>query len=95
MAIDKNTVKYVAHLARISLNDKELQLLSRQLEDIVNFIDKLAQMDITGVEPTSHILEMSNVFRKDTPKQSLTAQQALGNAPSKQDKFFAVPKVIE
>ena len=95
MAIDRNTVKYVAHLARIRLNDEELDLLSRQLEDIVNFIDKLKELDVTEVKPTSHILPVKNVFREDRPTQSLTAKDALSNAPMQKEDFFVVPKVIE
>ena len=95
MAIDRDTVKYVAHLARIKLNDQELDLLSRQLEDIVNFIDKLRELDIAGVKPTSHILPVKNVFRQDKPAQSLNAKEVLSNAPKHKDNFFIVPKVIE
>ena len=95
MAIDKNTVKYVAHLARISLSDEELDLLAHQLEDIVDFIDKLKKLDLTGVKPTSHILPISNVFREDKPTQSLNARDALSNAPKQKENFFVVPKVID
>ena len=95
MAIDKDTVKYVAHLARIRLNDKELDLLSRQLEEIVKFIDKLKQLDIKGVKPTSHILPLSNVFREDEVRSCLDIKAVLGNAPSQKKDSFIVPKVIE
>ena len=95
MAIDKDTVKYVAHLARMKLTDEESDLLSRQLEDIVNFIDKLRELDVTKVKPTSHILPVKNVFRQDKPAQSLNTEQALNNAPKQKDNFFIVPKVIE
>ncbi|KPK96706.1 MAG: glutamyl-tRNA amidotransferase [Omnitrophica WOR_2 bacterium SM23_72] len=95
MAIDKNTVKYVAHLARIRLTDKELSVLSSQLEDIVTFIDKLKELDVTKVKPTSHILPVNNVFRKDKPIKSLNVKEALGNAPAQRDGFFTAPKVLE
>ena len=95
MAIDKDAVKYVAHLARLSLNDQELDLLSHQLEDIVNFIDKLKEVDLTGVKPTSHILPVKNVFRADEPARSLDTKRALSNAPAQKKDFFVVPKVIE
>ncbi len=95
MAIDKKTVKYVAHLARIRLSDEELDLLSSQLEDIVNFIDKLKELEVSGVKPTSHILPISNVFREDKPARSLSPEEALINAPKKKENFFVVPKVIE
>ena len=95
MAIDKDTVKYVAHLARIRLTDEELGLLSRQLEDIVNFIDKLKELDVAEVRPTSHILPLNNVFRKDKPAKSLDVKDALSNAPVQKESFFIAPKVIE
>ena len=95
MAIDKGTVKYVAHLARIRLNAEELDLLSRQLEDIVNFIDKLRELDVTKVKPTSHILPVKNVFREDKSVRSLNAKESLSNAPMQKDNFFIVPKAIE
>jgi len=95
MAIDRETVKYVAHLARIKLTDKELDLLSSQMEDIVNFIDKLKELEVAGVKPTSHILPISNVFREDKSVRSLSPEEALINAPKKKENFFVVPKVIE
>jgi aspartyl-tRNA(Asn)/glutamyl-tRNA(Gln) amidotransferase subunit C len=95
MSIDKDTVKYVAHLARIELQDKELEKLSRQLQDIVGFIDKLTKLDTKDVPPTSHILPLNNVLREDSPKLSLPREKTLANAPQKDDKFFIVPKIIE
>ena len=95
MPIDRDTVRYVAHLARIKLNDEELDLLSHQLQDIVNFIDKLKELDVSGVKPTSHILPANNMFRQDLPVQSLSSDEALDNAPKKKENFFVVPKVIE
>ena len=95
MAIDKETVKYVAHLARIELQDKELEKLSRQLHDILDSIDKLKKLDIKNISPTSHILAISNVLREDKPCASLSSAEALMNAPCKEGNFFVVPKVIE
>jgi len=95
MAISKETVEYVAHLARIDLQPKELEKLSRQLQDILNFIDTLKKLDIKDIAPTSHILPLSNVLREDAPKESLPSAKALSNAPSPQGNFFGVPKVIE
>lgn len=95
MAIDKKTVEYVAHLSRIELEPKELEKLSRQLEDIVSFIDQLKEVGIKDITPTSHILPLENVLRADTPGESLSIEQALKNAPRKEGNFFVVPKVIE
>ena len=95
MAIDRETVKYTAHLARIELQANELEKLSRQLHDILGFIDKLSRLNTEEVEPTSHILPISNVLREDKAHTCLTAEKALENAPSKKGNFFSVPKIIE
>ena len=95
MAIDKQTVKYVAHLARIELDAKELEKLSGQLQGILDFIDRLKKVDIKNIPPTSHISPIKNVLREDEPRQSLPVGKALENAPDKQGSFFGVPKVIE
>jgi len=95
MAIDKQTVKYVAHLARIDLQENELDKLSRQLHDILGFIDKLKKIDVKDINPTSHILPINNVLREDAPQESLPSQKALENAPQREGGFFVVPKVIE
>jgi aspartyl-tRNA(Asn)/glutamyl-tRNA(Gln) amidotransferase subunit C len=95
MSISKETVKYVAHLARIELKDEELERLSHQLKDILGFIDKLKDLDIKEVNPTSHILPIHNVLREDAPGASLSCDKALVNAPCRKGNFFVVPKVIE
>ncbi|PIP20663.1 MAG: Asp-tRNA(Asn)/Glu-tRNA(Gln) amidotransferase GatCAB subunit C [Candidatus Omnitrophica bacterium CG23_combo_of_CG06-09_8_20_14_all_40_11] len=95
MAITKDTVKYVAHLARIDLKPKELETLSQQLQDILDFIDKLKKVDIKEIAPTSHILPINNVLRDDLLAESLSSHKALENAPRREGNFFGVPKVIE
>jgi len=95
MSIDKLIVEHVAHLARIDLEDKELEKMSVQLHDILRFIDKLSKVDVSQVEPTSHILPIKNVLRDDVSGVSLSNDQALANAPQKEGNFFVVPKVIE
>ena len=95
MEITRETVDYVAHLARIDLNSKELENLSRQLQDILNFIDKLKKLEVEKINPTSHILEINNVLRDDILNDSLTLEKTLINAPDKLDNFFVVPKIIE
>lgn len=95
MAITKETVEYVAHLARIELKPEELEKLSGQLQDIINFIDNLKKLDVNNVNPTSHILPLENVFREDTARESLPVDKVLMNAPCRKGNFFAVPKVIE
>jgi aspartyl-tRNA(Asn)/glutamyl-tRNA(Gln) amidotransferase subunit C len=95
MAIDKETLNYVAHLARIELEPKELEKLAVQLKDILDFIDKLKEADISDTKPTSHILPINNVLREDKLKDSLPIDKTLSNAPQKERSFFVVPKVIE
>ncbi|MCX5714479.1 MAG: Asp-tRNA(Asn)/Glu-tRNA(Gln) amidotransferase subunit GatC [Candidatus Omnitrophica bacterium] len=95
MAIDKETVNYVAHLARIDLKDEELNKLSLQLKDILGFIDKLTDLDTKDIPPTSHILPINNVLRQDSTKESLPVEKTIENAPEKNGNFFVVPKIIE
>ncbi|MDD5120362.1 MAG: Asp-tRNA(Asn)/Glu-tRNA(Gln) amidotransferase subunit GatC [Candidatus Omnitrophica bacterium] len=95
MAIDNETIRHVAHLARIDLQAKELERLHVQLHEILGFIDKISNLNIEDVLPASHILPISNVLREDIPHTSLTPERALENAPSKKGNFFSVPKIIE
>ena len=95
MSIDKETIKHVAHLARIELQPNELEKLSAQLHDILGFIGKISNLNIENVVPASHILSISNVLREDKPHTSLTPEKALENAPSRKGNFFSVPKIIE
>jgi len=95
MIIDKKTVEYVANLSRIELREDELKTMSLELRDILDFIGKLNELETDDVAPTSHILPISNVLRKDLPGQSLSSEEATANAPSKDNGFFNVPKVIE
>jgi aspartyl-tRNA(Asn)/glutamyl-tRNA(Gln) amidotransferase subunit C len=95
MAISKETVEHVAHLARMELQPNELGKLSRQLEDILSFIDKLKRIDTQDILATSHILPIHNVLRKDNPQESLPQEKVLGMAPLREGNFFVVPKVIE
>jgi aspartyl-tRNA(Asn)/glutamyl-tRNA(Gln) amidotransferase subunit C len=94
--IDAKVVKHVAHLARLELNDSELEHHSRQLASILSYISKLNEIDTTNVLPTSHALTtLKNVFRKDVLRKSLEPDEALKNAPSREGDFFKVPQIIE
>lgn len=88
-------IKYVANLARIRLTDKEIKRFSKQLEDILKYIDKLKELNITDIQPTSHVLGLKNIFRDDVAKPSLNSEEVLKNAPERKENFFKVPKVIE
>jgi aspartyl-tRNA(Asn)/glutamyl-tRNA(Gln) amidotransferase subunit C len=95
MIIARDDLKYVAHLARLHLSDKEIEHFTAQLEGILQYINKLKQVDIADVEPTSHVFPQKNIFRQDELKPSLPVKEVLKNAPSKEQDFFKVPKVIE
>ena len=95
MAINRDTVKYTANLARIELSDKELEHFTGQLDRILAYVDKLNTLNVAKLEPTSHVLEMKNVYRDDVVKKSLPASEAIQNAPSKENSLFKVPKIID
>ncbi|OGX24517.1 MAG: asparaginyl/glutamyl-tRNA amidotransferase subunit C [Omnitrophica WOR_2 bacterium RIFCSPHIGHO2_02_FULL_45_21] len=95
MAISKNDALRVAHLARIDLTEDELRLFARQLESIIEFIDKLKELDVSSVSPAAHTPVLKNVLRPDTIKDSLSKEAVLGNAPKSLKGHFLVPKVIE
>lgn len=94
--IDNDTVRHVAHLARLSLDDKELAQYSSELALILKYISKLNEIDTNRVPPTSHAVStLKNVYRKDVLKASLSVDDALKNAPAHDGDFFKVPQVIE
>lgn len=95
MAIDKNTVKYTADLARIELSEQELEHFTSQLNKILEYVNQLENVDVSKLEPTSHVLEMKNVYREDVVRKSLTACEVLKNAPNQENSLFKVPKIIE
>jgi aspartyl-tRNA(Asn)/glutamyl-tRNA(Gln) amidotransferase subunit C len=88
-------VAYVARLARINLTEAETELFQKQLDDVLKYVEKLRQADVTDVEAAAHVLPIFNVFREDAPHDWFTAEQALSNAPRKVNGLFVVPKVVE
>ena len=93
--INDQTVRYVADLSRLSLDEGSVDKLQAQLEDILGYIAQLNEVDTENTQPTSHVLtSMKNVFRKDEPGKSLTQEEALSNAPERNNGFFKVPQVI-
>jgi aspartyl-tRNA(Asn)/glutamyl-tRNA(Gln) amidotransferase subunit C len=93
--ITKDNVVYIASLSRIYLREDEVESLTRNLEGILEYIDKLEKLDVTHVKPTSHIFSLENVYRSDDVKPSLTQEQALSIAVEQHNGSFKVPKVIE
>lgn len=94
MKIKGDKLKYAAELTRIKLTKDEGQLFSKQLNQILEYIDKLNKLDTKKVEPMSHALNIFNVTRDDKVKPSLNREDVLKNAPSKNKGFFQVPKII-
>ena len=88
-------VKYVAHLARLSLSPDEEQKIGAQLSNILGYIDKLKEVDVTGVEPTAHAFPLINVTRPDEVRPSISHEEALRNAPAQANGLFIVPKIVE
>ena len=95
MSIDKDTVKHISKLARISLDDKKINSLSKDLTSIMEFIEKLNKLNTDRVKPLTSIIEASLKTRKDEIKDGKIRDQILKNSPEKNDEFFVVPKVIE
>ena len=95
MAAAEIDIKYVAHLARIALSPEEEQKLGAQLGNILGYIEKLKELDVTNVEPTAHAVPLINVTRVDEIRESLSNEDALRNAPVKANGLFMVPKIVE
>jgi aspartyl-tRNA(Asn)/glutamyl-tRNA(Gln) amidotransferase subunit C len=92
--IDRNTVAHVARLARIAVPQDELEALSKELAAIVGYVEQIQKLDLASVPPLSHGGDARNVFRADEARPGLSKEDALSNAPSRQDDFFRVPRVI-
>ena len=92
--ITKEEVKKVAHLARLELNENEINNHAEQLEKIFDYIRQLEKIDTNGIHCTTRAIEVVNVFRKDEKKNSECIEEILNLGPSKEDKYFKVPKII-
>jgi len=95
MSLTAPEVQWVAHLARLELTEAELEIMTRQLSAIVDYVDQLKQVNTDGVEPMAHALAVQNVFRGDEPAPSLPVADALANAPQRRGDFYSVPAVLE
>ncbi len=94
MKITDAEIDRIAQLAKLEFNDQEKVRIRRDLNRILEYVEKLNDPDTTDVEPLSHPLELTNVMRDDRAERSLSAEEALKNAPARKDNFFTVPKVI-
>ena len=95
MKITTREVRYVADLARLELSPEEVELFTGDMNRILDYMDQLNELDTAGVEPTSHVLSLKNVFREDVVVDSLPVDEVLANAPRRDKGHFVVPKIIE
>jgi len=95
MAIDRKDVEHVAVLARLRLSEAEVDRFTMQLSQILSYVEKLDELDTEDVPPTSHVLDMKNVFREDIPREPTPREDILRNAPDATEEYFRVPRIIE
>lgn len=94
MSLSADEVRKVADLARLELSDADVDVMARQLSAIVDYINQLQQVNTDGIKPLAHALDLHDVFRDDVLGQSLSADEALANAPARKDDFYRVPAVF-
>jgi len=95
LRLSQEEVEHIALLARLKLTDEERERMTTQLNDIIGFFGQLGELDTTDVEPTSHVIPMSNVLREDKVRPSLPVEDVLENAPDRAGDTFRVPRVVE
>lgn len=93
--IDRQQVRKVAKLARLELSEAEIEEFTGQLGAILEYVEKMNELDTAGVEPLAHCLPIANVFRADDVRESLGTEKTLANAPERDGSFFKVPKILE
>jgi len=95
MSVDKNEILKIANLAKLKFNDEEIEKFTSQFNEILNYMDKLNEINTENVQPLSHPLDINNVMREDELFNSIETKDALLNAPDKDEQYFKVPKVIK
>ncbi|NVK84045.1 MAG: Asp-tRNA(Asn)/Glu-tRNA(Gln) amidotransferase subunit GatC [Cytophagia bacterium] len=95
MKVDKEKLEKVAHLARLSIKPEEETQLIKDMGEILNWVDKLSEVDTEGVEPLTHMTQETNVLRADKAEHTIEREDALKNAPDQNGQFFKVPKVLK
>lgn len=95
MSVSKDEVRYIAKLSKLNVGDEKLDKMTSDLSSILEFANNLSTIDIDGVRPTAHILDIKNVFRKDEVSDSYDREEILKNAPESQAGCISVPKVVE
>ena len=94
MNIDAELVDYIARLSRLKLSEEEKNIIAPQLKEIVEYIEKLSELDVEKVDPVDHLLDIKDVYREDEPGASYDREDILKNAPVTDGAFFEVPKII-
>lgn len=95
MSVSIEEVRYIASLARLRFTEEEEQRLAAQMNDILGYVDKLDELDTSGVPPMTHVLDLYNVFRDDVAESRISRDEALKNAPDADSVYIRAPKVIE
>ena len=95
MKIDKESLKKIAHLARLEIKLEEEEALMNSMDSVLSWMEQLDEIDTEGVEPLTHIMDEANIWRQDISTNTLSRSEALANAPAKNDTYIMVPKVIE
>jgi aspartyl-tRNA(Asn)/glutamyl-tRNA(Gln) amidotransferase subunit C len=95
MSVDAETVRRVAHLARIAVGSDEVEHLRGELNAMLAFVEQLSEVDVAGVEPMTSVMPMAMKMRKDAITDGGIADAVMANAPAREDHFFLVPKVVE
>ena len=95
MSVDQATVRRIAHLARVAVEDKEVEHLQGEINAILSFVEALSAVDVEGVEPMTSVMPMHLRLREDEVTDGFIAADVVANAPEREDNFFVVPKVVE
>ena len=95
MSVDQATVRRIAHLARVAVEDKEVEHLQGEINAILSFVEALSAVDVEGVEPMTSVMPMTLRMRVDEVTDGFIAADVVANAPEREDSFFVVPKVVE
>jgi aspartyl-tRNA(Asn)/glutamyl-tRNA(Gln) amidotransferase subunit C len=95
MSVDQGTVRRIAHLARVAVEDSEVEHLQTELNAILSFVEALGAVDVEGVEPMTSVIPMALKMRVDVVNDGYIADDIVANAPEREDHFFVVPKVVE
>ncbi|MBX3488158.1 MAG: Asp-tRNA(Asn)/Glu-tRNA(Gln) amidotransferase subunit GatC [Parvibaculum sp.] len=95
MSVDQKTVRHIARLARIAVRDDELEALEKELNGILDWVEQLGEVDVTGVEPMTSAVEVAMKMRDDVAVTENLQKEVTRNAPGAEDGFYVVPKVVE